>query len=175
MRYHCDLSETIFQGKIKCTFIRVFYCRRLLVPSIFFHNIHCIWMVIQICNIGIQSHVKRNLASKEPPLGYDSTLCQLKARILKNKNIFFYKISTNLDNPDVWNIVSGLYPLPSYAFHTPLYIIAAEVEINAFRLILLVVDHHTNTRRECGAFVVLNNLCETLLLGNNLLGKASLQ
>jgi hypothetical protein len=55
-----------------------------------------------------------------------------------------------------------------------LYIIVAEEELRTLHVVHLIMDHHTNICRCCGALVVLNNLCNAFLLRYILLDEASL-
>ena len=62
--------------------------------------------------------------------------------------------------PDIRNVGFGLYPLPSCAFHAPLYIIVAEEELHALFLVPLDVDHNASVCGGCSILVVLNVPCK---------------
>jgi hypothetical protein len=67
-----------------------------------------------------------------------------------------------------------VYPLSSYAYHIPLYVIIAGKELYVLHLVLPMMHHYTSVYLGCSATIVLNNLHNAFLLGNNLFSKASL-
>jgi hypothetical protein len=91
-----------------------------------------------------------------------------------NQGFLFEEVGPNLHWPDAWNVGSRLYPLSFCAFDASLYVIVAEEKLQNFWLILMSVDHNASVCGGCHGFVVLNDFCLALLLGNSLLGEVGL-
>jgi hypothetical protein len=77
-----------------------------------------------------------------------------------NQGFLFEEVGPNLHWPDAWNVGSRLYPLSFCAFDAALNVMS--------------VDHNASVCGGCHGFVVLNDFCLALPLGNSLLGEVGL-
>jgi hypothetical protein len=98
----------------------------------------------------------------------------LEASTLQIKDFLFGEVGPDLYWPDTWDVGSRLYPLSLCAFDVALNVVVAEEELLNFWPFLVSISHNASVCGGSHGFVALNNLGLALLLGDSLLGEASL-
>jgi hypothetical protein len=99
----------------------------------------------------------------------------LEASALEIKDFLFGEVGPDLHWPDIWDVRSGLYPLSLCSFDAAFYVVVAELEFHYLWSFLVSVLHNASVCGGCRGFAALNNLGLALLLGDSLLGEASLR
>jgi hypothetical protein len=98
----------------------------------------------------------------------------MEASTLEIKDFLFGEVGPDLHWPDTWDARSRLYPLSLCAFDAAFYVVIAEEELHYLWPFLVSLLYNASICEGCRGFAALNNLGLTLLLGDSLLGEASL-